>query len=160
MNDFLTWQTLATFAGCSAGVAVITQFIKNAGVLKKVPTQWVSYFLAVILILGATYFTGKLTIPALALIPFNAVVVSLASNGAFSAIQRVSSTGNDTKIICGNDGVWKIVDKDGNTLFTLGSSGASFAGDKVHADAEKISVTSPETPKNASNSNDDNVVVG
>lgn len=92
MNDFLTWQTLATFAGCSAAVAVLTQFIKNAGGLKKVPTQWVSYGLAVILMLGATYFTGALTGPVAALIPFNAVVVSLAANGAYAVASRISGS--------------------------------------------------------------------
>ncbi|MBE6831334.1 MAG: hypothetical protein E7519_14115 [Ruminococcaceae bacterium] len=95
MNDFLTWETLATFAGCTAATAVFTQFLKNAGVLKNVATQLVSYGIAFVLLFGATYFTGGLTWATFALVPFNAAIISLGANGTFSAITRVSSSDTD-----------------------------------------------------------------
>lgn len=98
MNDFLTWETLATFAGCTAATAVFTQFLKNAGVLKNVATQLVSYGIALVLLFAATYFTGGLTGAMAALIPFNAVIVSLGANGTFSAITRVSSSDTDKNV--------------------------------------------------------------
>ncbi|MBW7573842.1 hypothetical protein [Caproiciproducens faecalis] len=88
MNNFFTWETLTTFAGCAAATAVITQFIKTAPILKNIATQWVSYFIAAILLLGATYFTGALTWASGALIPFNAVMIALSANGAYSAVLR------------------------------------------------------------------------
>ncbi len=92
MNNFFTWETLATFAGCAAATAVITQFVKSALFFKNIATQWVSYFVAIILLLGATYFTGALTWSSGALIPFNAVIIALSANGAYSAVLRATGT--------------------------------------------------------------------
>lgn len=89
MNEFFTWSSLATFAGCATATAVVTQFLKGAGPIKNIATQWVSYGVALVLLFAATYFTGGLTASTAALIPFNAVLVSLAANGAYSAVTRV-----------------------------------------------------------------------
>ena len=89
MNEFFTWSSLATFAGCAAATAVVTQFLKSAGPFRSIATQWVSYGVALVLLFAATYFTGGLTASAAALIPFNTVPVSLAANGAYSAVARV-----------------------------------------------------------------------
>ena len=88
MNEFFTWSSLATFAGCATATAVVTQFLKGAGPFRNIATQWVSYGIALVLLFAATYFTGGLTASAAALIPFNAVLVSLAANGAYSAVAR------------------------------------------------------------------------
>ena len=89
MNEFFSWQTLATFAGCSAATAIITQFLKTG--FQKLPTQWLSYFIAAVILYAATYFTGALTGSSAAIIPLNAVLVSLAANGAYSVVQRVKN---------------------------------------------------------------------
>ncbi len=88
MNDYFTWEALSTFAGCAVCTALITQFIKSAPFLKNIPTQWVSYIVAVILLLGATTFTGALTYASGAIIPLNAVIIALSANGAYSVVQR------------------------------------------------------------------------
>ena len=88
MNNFFTWETLATFTGCVAATTLITQFVKNLPFLKDIATQWVSYVIAAILLLGATFFTGALTLSSGSLIPFNAVLVALSANGAYSAVKR------------------------------------------------------------------------
>ena len=97
MNEFFTWPTLATFAGCATATAVITQFIKDLKPFKNIATQWVSYGIALVLLFAATYFTGALTGPAAALIPFNAVVIALAANGAYSAITRAAQASTANK---------------------------------------------------------------
>lgn len=86
MDQFFTWQTLATLAGCTTAVGVLTQFFKSA--FDKLPTQWLSYVLAIIVLGLATLFTGGADAAALALIPFNAVIVSTSANGAYAAILR------------------------------------------------------------------------
>lgn len=91
MNEFFTWQLLSTFAGCTLATGIITQFVKNIPLLKNIATQWVSYFIAVILMYAATFFTGALTGSAAAIIPFNAVLVALSANGAYSAVKRISN---------------------------------------------------------------------
>ena len=89
MNEFFSWGTLATFAGATAATAVVTQFLKS--VWTKLPTQILSYILAVVILVPATLFTAGVDWPALLMVPLNAVVVSLASNGAFDAVNRAKS---------------------------------------------------------------------
>jgi len=150
MNDFLTWENLATFAGCTTGVAVITQFIKNIGILKKLPTQWASYFLAVALLFGATYFTGTLTPQMASLIPFNAAIVSIAANGAYSAIDRVNQFNANQ------------IEKDTSSETTNSATTVSNASEqkndsdvKVTEDTAKTSTASSE-----SSESDSKVVIG
>lgn len=96
MDEFFTWQTLATFAGASAAVAIITQFLKN--VFKKLPTQWLSYIISVIILYAATYFSSGLTASSAAIIPLNAILVSLAANGTYSAVTRIKN-GKPTTVL-------------------------------------------------------------
>ena len=88
ITDFLTWETLGTFAGAVVAVALLTQFLKDT--FKKLPTQWLSYMISVVLLALATAATqGVATWDTWALIPFNAAVVSLAANGGYAAIERL-----------------------------------------------------------------------
>lgn len=89
MDEFFTWEMLGTFAGCSAATAIITQFLKN--LFAKLPTQWLSYMIAVVILYLATLFTGSMTGAAAAVIPLNAVLVSLSANGAYSAVLRAKN---------------------------------------------------------------------
>lgn len=147
MNDFMTWENLATFAGCTTGVAVITQFIKNIGALKKLPTQWASYFLAVALLFGATYFTGTLTPEMASLIPFNAVIVSIAANGAYSAIDRVNQF-NASQIEKDNT-------PKADSALSNSANDKNDSNVKVTEEVTKVPTTSPETSET-----DSKVVIG
>ena len=89
MNEFFTWTTLATYAGATAAVGLITQLIKGLGFIDKIPTRITSYAIALVVLLAATFFTGGLTLEAGALCVINAVVVSLAANGAYDALAGV-----------------------------------------------------------------------
>ena len=86
MNEFFTWTTLATYAGATAAVGLITQLFKGVGFIDKIPTRITSYAIALVVLLAATFFTGGLTLEAGALCVINAVVVSLAANGAYDAV--------------------------------------------------------------------------
>ena len=88
MNEFFTWTTLATYAGATLATSLITQLIKGLGFIDKIPTRITSYAIALVVLVAATFFTGGLTLEAGALCVINAVVVSLAANGAYDAIAR------------------------------------------------------------------------
>ena len=64
-QEFFTWTMLATYAGAVMSTTLITQ-----------------------LLLAATFFGGQWSWPDAALCLLNAVVVSLASNGAYEAMAR------------------------------------------------------------------------
>ena len=89
MDTFFTWSTLATLAGASVATGLITQFLKDS---IKIPTQWLSYIIAVVILAAATLFTGGTDAALWAIIPLNAVIVSTSANGAYAAILRVQKT--------------------------------------------------------------------
>lgn len=86
MNEFFTWAVLLTYAGATLATSLITQLIKGLGFIDKIPTRITSYAIALVVLLAATFFTGGLTLESGVLCVVNAVVVSLASNGAFDAV--------------------------------------------------------------------------
>ena len=64
--------------------------------IKKVPTQWLSFLIALVLLAVTTAATGGWMQPwtVWALVPLNALLVSLASNGAVDAMRAMK--GNKT----------------------------------------------------------------
>lgn len=86
MDGFFSWSMLATYAGATFATGIATQWLK--GFFAKVPTQLLSYIIALILLLAATFFTDALTLESGVLCLINGVVVSLASNGGYDAVRR------------------------------------------------------------------------
>ena len=85
MNEFFTWATLGTYAGCVLATSLITQMVKDWGVLKTIHTRIVSYVIALIVLLAANAISGALDLPTAGLCVINAVVVALAANGGYDA---------------------------------------------------------------------------
>lgn len=98
MSEFFTWDMLGTYAGCTAATGLITQYIKGVGVLARIPTQVVSYVLALVLMLLSAVFTYGITLDGIVLTVFNAVIVSLASNGGYAAVERVAEKLNEGRM--------------------------------------------------------------
>mgnify|MGYP005763679621 FL=1 len=91
MDSFFDWTMLGSFAGAAAATGLVTQAVK--GIFQKIPTQLVSYVIAVVILGLATAATGAVSDwTGWALVPLNAVVVSLASNGGFDIIKRVQKS--------------------------------------------------------------------
>ena len=90
MNDFFTWSLLATYSGAILATTLITQFVKGIPFIDKIPTRFVSWIIAVVVLILAQLFTQQLTWSSAALTLINAVVVSLASNGTYDAINAVA----------------------------------------------------------------------
>ena len=55
MNEFFTWTTLATYAGATAAVGLITQLFKGVGFIDKIPTRITSYAIALVVLVAATF---------------------------------------------------------------------------------------------------------
>lgn len=87
--SFFDWTYLGTFAGALAAVALITELIKELPALKKVPTQFVSWVLAFIILILAQLFTGTLSAQSAVLCVLNGAMVSLAANGGYAALKRM-----------------------------------------------------------------------
>lgn len=91
MSEFLTWDYLLTFGGCMAATAVLTQFVKKAPFLQKIDSQFISYVIAVIILVVAQVATGTISWSLVALDIFNGVVVSFAANGVYDATKSISA---------------------------------------------------------------------
>ena len=89
LESFWSWGTLTTFAGATACTGLFTQMLKN--IVGKLPTQWLSYIIAVVLLVVTTAATGGWAQPwtVWALVPLNAALVSLASNGSVDAMRSM-----------------------------------------------------------------------
>jgi hypothetical protein len=92
MDQFFTWELLATFVGAATGTGIVTQFVKDVPLLKKLPTQFLSYLIALLILTAATAATGGATDwTGWAIIPLNAVLVSFSANGAYDALTKKTS---------------------------------------------------------------------
>ena len=89
-TEFMTWEYLATMAGCMAITGLITQFVKGwVDRLVHIPTQAVAYVVALVVLLAAQFFTGQLTPSMAALDLLNAVLVAAATSGAYDGAKRL-----------------------------------------------------------------------
>ena len=89
MEEFVTWNTLGTYAGCAMMVTLITQFIKQLKFMENVNSQLISYVVAVLLLLGSLCFShsGEVVNPETVILCFvNAVTVALGSNGIYDGV--------------------------------------------------------------------------
>ncbi len=96
MGEFLGWEVLTTYGGAITMVAAITQFTKGLAFIDKLPTQIYTYILALIIMLCGLYFTTGLTTELIAQTLFNAIFVSLASNGAYHGVKSMLTSKKDT----------------------------------------------------------------
>lgn len=85
MDNFFTWEMLATFAGCMAGTIILTEFIKK--IWKNAPAQIISFGFALIILVVGQLVTKTFDWNDLVLDVVNAAAVSLSANGGFDAIK-------------------------------------------------------------------------
>jgi energy-coupling factor transporter transmembrane protein EcfT len=89
-----TWEQLATIAGATLATLLIVQLLKlPLDKVWKIPTRIVAYFIALILMIVATYFTIGLTWSDAGLAAINAVIVALAAMGAYELTFRKGDEG-------------------------------------------------------------------
>lgn len=90
-TDPFTWAQLATIAGATVATVLIVQLLKlPLDKIWKIPTRIVVYFISLVLLLLATWFTDGLTLNTGLLTAVNAVIVALAAMGAYEMTFRKS----------------------------------------------------------------------
>lgn len=90
MNEFFTWEMLATYVGATVATSLITELIKKFGV--KINARLLAYIVSVVVLIAANYFTGVLSVSTAVITLMNAAVVSLASNGAYDVVSKTKKT--------------------------------------------------------------------
>lgn len=84
MNEFMAWETLLTFAGCVAGTALVTEWLKR---IIKIEPQIISAVVALLILVIGHIATGTFAVGDILLYIVNAIAASLASNGGFDAVK-------------------------------------------------------------------------
>lgn len=86
MPDFFTWNSLSTSGGVLLATTMVTQLFKGTALFARIPTRIFSYFVALIVLVCHLFAAGAFAWSGLALCFLNAVLVSLAANGAYDGI--------------------------------------------------------------------------
>ncbi len=91
MNEFFTWDFFLTFAGATAAVTVVTQFLKFllGDKLHDNITRLASFIVALVILELAALFTGTLTASVAVISVFNAMAVTLTANGGFDLVKSL-----------------------------------------------------------------------
>ncbi len=84
-------QMQAGYAGAVLATVIVTQIFKGVAFIEKIPTRIFSYFVALAVLLAATFFGGNWSLANAALCLLNAVVVSLAANGGYDGAVALAS---------------------------------------------------------------------
>ena len=86
MENFLTWDILLSYGGCVAGTILVTEWLKK--VFAKIPTQIVSFVVALVILVVGHLALGTFAWTDSFLYLINAIGVALASNGGFDILKR------------------------------------------------------------------------
>jgi len=89
MTDFPTWEVLMTYAGSTVMVTLLVEFTKDLKLFSRISPQILSYLWAVLVLLVASHFTVGLSPETAVSAFFNAILVSLATNGCCQALETV-----------------------------------------------------------------------
>ena len=87
MNEFFTWELLATYSGACVATGILVEFLK--GLLPGL----LSYLTAAAILLAAQLFTGTLTLSGGMLSLLNAILVSLAAGGGYELCKSAVARG-------------------------------------------------------------------
>lgn len=89
-ESFFTWADLASYAGATLAVLIITQFTKELPGIVKIPTRLWAYILSVvILILGTVFTVSPIGAQDILLCLINAVLVAMAAIGGYHTVADI-----------------------------------------------------------------------
>ena len=89
MQEFFTWEMVGTFAGATLVCGLITQAIKDIGLLKRLPTRALSWIIGLVVLACTQLATGTFATANIPLTILNALGISLAANGGFDGISAI-----------------------------------------------------------------------
>lgn len=97
LTNFIDWNYLKTFTGLITMICIIVQFSKNYvdRLPIRIPTQIYTYIVSIVVMCIVEIFEvggNGLTISEAFLILFNGLIVSLAANGSYEAVNKIFKT--------------------------------------------------------------------
>ena len=88
-EHFFTWGDLVTYGGAVMAVLIITEFTKDLPGIRRIPTRFWAYLVALVLMVPAIVFTADaIRAEDVLLCLVNAVLVAMAAVGSFHSVQE------------------------------------------------------------------------
>lgn len=81
MDNFLSWDTLTTYASFVTIVFMVVEFTKGLKYIKKIPTKYWSFFIAFMLLTITNIVMGTFRAVDIVIYLLTAISISLGSNG-------------------------------------------------------------------------------
>lgn len=81
MDNFLSWDTLTTYASFVTIVFMVVEFTKGLKYIKKIPTKYWSFFITFILLTITNIVMGTFRAVDIVIYLLTAISISLGSNG-------------------------------------------------------------------------------
>lgn len=81
MDSFLSWDNLTTYASFITIVFMVVEFTKELKFIKKIPTKYWSFLIAVVLMIITNIVMGTFKIVDIILYLLTSISISLGSNG-------------------------------------------------------------------------------
>lgn len=83
MDKFFTYEMLLTYATCVTAVFGVTQFIKDIKGIKRIPTKYLSFLVAVIIIILTNIATNQFKVANILLYILSSIFISMNANGIY-----------------------------------------------------------------------------
>lgn len=83
MQEFITWEMLGDFVKLAGIVLAATQFTKNLPLIKKLPTKYLSWLIAFVLITITNINVGTFTPMDIVLYALSAMFVGTSASGIY-----------------------------------------------------------------------------
>lgn len=82
LNNFINWDYIATFGGTVLLVSMVIQFVKELPFIKKIPTRYLVYIVALIFIVLTKLIFGEFILKDIFVYLINALIVTFTATGA------------------------------------------------------------------------------
>jgi len=83
MDKFFTYEMLLTYATCVTAVFGVTQFIKDIKGIERIPTKYLSFLVAVIIVVLTNIATNQFKVANILLYILSSIFISMNANGIY-----------------------------------------------------------------------------
>lgn len=83
MDNFISYEVILTYATFVTIIFGVTQFLKDITILKKIPTKYLSFLIAVIILMLANIAVGSFLVKDVLLYILSSIFASMGANGIY-----------------------------------------------------------------------------
>jgi hypothetical protein len=97
LDNFITWDFITGYAGTVIVTMLIVQFLKELPFIKKMPTRYFTFIIALLNIIATNIATNSFLISNLYLMFINAITVTFTATGGYDFAVKTIRVNIDKK---------------------------------------------------------------